>query len=52
MAQLYTVGSPLDGKAVAGVGIFFQQDAGESVYVAGRTLRSEDVALQPELPAA
>ena len=38
MSQLQTVGSPLDGKTVAGVGIFFQQDAGESVYVAGRVL--------------
>lgn len=38
VSQLQTVGSPLDGKTVAGVGIFFQQDAGESVYVAGRVL--------------
>jgi hypothetical protein len=38
VAQLQKVGSPLEGKTVAGVGIFFQQDAGESVYVAGQVL--------------
>lgn len=42
VAQLQTVGSPLDGRTVAGVGIFFQQDDGDSVYVAGRTIRRED----------